>query len=139
MYIDKQNTVSSEQAVTAAAASTDYIDLSSARDIGMSGPVFFAITCTETAASAGATTVEFKIQTDDNSSFSSATTRLSSGAIAKATLVAGYQLFLPIPPGTNERYLRLYYDVAVANLSAGKFTAQVVHGIQKNQAYPDAI
>jgi hypothetical protein len=139
MFIDKQNTVSSEQAVTAAAGSTDYIDLGAARDIGMSKQLHMCITVTETAASAGATTVTFKVQCDDNTSFSSAKTVIQSDAIAIATLVAGYQFFLPIPVGLDERYVRMYYDVAVANLSAGKFTAQVVEGIQKSVAYADAL
>lgn len=139
MYIDKQATFSSEQAVTAAAASTDYYDQGAAGDLGVSDGLHLCITVTETAASAGATTVQFKLQCDDNTSFSSAKTVSMSDAIAKATLVAGYQLFMPIPVGLDERYLRVYYDVAVANLSAGKFTAQIVKGMQKSKAYPDAL
>lgn len=139
MIIDKLNTFGTDQAVTAAAASTDYIDLGSARDIGMSHPLHVAVTCTTTTTSAGAATVQFQLQCDDNTSFSSAKTVIQTDAIPKATLVAGYQIYLPIPPGLDERYFRLYYNVGTADLTAGKFSAHVVEGIQKNTHYPDAI
>lgn len=138
MIIDKQLTVSSAQAVTAAAASTDYIDLGVARDIGM-GKMHMVITVDEAATSGGAATVQFQLQCDDNTSFSSPKTVVQTAAIPKASLVAGYQLFMPIPVGLDERYVRLYYNVATADLTAGKFTASVVEGIQKSKAYPDAI
>jgi hypothetical protein len=55
MYIDKNLTVSSAQAVTATAASTDYIDLGSARQIGLSKQLYVLFTVNTTTASAGAT------------------------------------------------------------------------------------
>lgn len=139
MIIDKHNTFGLEQAVTTSAGSTDYIDLGAAREPGMSGPSYICVTVTESAAAAGAATVDIALQSDDNTSFSSATTLFSTGAVGKATLAAGYQLFIPIPPGTPERYLRMYYTVATGPLTAGKFSASVVHGIQKNRAYADAL
>jgi hypothetical protein len=139
MFIDKQNTFSSEQAVTAAAASTDHIDLGAARDIGVGKQLYVAVTCTESVTSGGSSTVNFKLQSDSSPAFGSAVDIAQSGAIAKASLVAGYQFFIPIPPMTPKRYLRMYYDVATADLTAGKFSAQVVEGIQKSVAYPDAI
>lgn len=139
MITDKQNTLATEQAVTAAAGSTDYLDLGVAREPGIGGDLFVAITCTEAATAAGAATVQFQLQCDDNSSFSSAKTVVQTDAIPKATLVAGYQIFLPIPPGLDERYVRLYFNVATGPLTAGKFSAHIVQGAQKNKAYPNAI
>lgn len=139
MYIDKENTLSEDQAVTAAAASTDYIDLGAARDIGVSEGLQLCITCKETVTSAGASTLQFQMQCDDNTGFSSPKTVIQSDAIPKASLVAGYQIFLPIPVGLNERYMRLYYNVATGPLTAGIFSAQIVEGIQKNTHYPDAL
>jgi|SRR5690606_26213988 len=138
MYIDKELEFSLEQVVTSSAASTNYVDLTNARDIGMS-PKYIAVTVNESATAVGAATVNFQLQKDDNSSFSTATTVYDSGAISKDTLVAGYQFFIPIPPGTDERYLRMYYSVGTGPLTAGKFTAQVVDSIQKSKAYPDAL
>lgn len=139
MYIDKQNTVSTEQAVTAAAASTDYIDLGAARDIGVSQQLYMLITVHTTCTSGGSATVQFKLQCDDNSSFSSAKSPIMTDLIPVASLVAGYQIALPIPPGLDERYVRLYYGVATADLTAGKFNAGIVEGLQKNRAYADAL
>lgn len=139
MILDKQLELSSAQAVTAAAASTNYIDLGVARDIGITDDLYLVIVCNTTTVSAGSTTCTFKLQSDDNTSFSSAIDRAVSAAIAKATLVAGYQLIIKIPPGTNERYLRLYYDVAVADFSAGAFSAYVTNNIHKQVIYPDAL
>jgi hypothetical protein len=139
MIIDKQAELSNEQAVTAAAASTNHYDQGAAGEPGIDGELQLAITCTETVTSGGASTVQFQLQCDDNDSFSSAKTVIQTAAIPKATLVAGYQIFLPIPVGLDERYIRLYYAVATADLTAGKFTAQIVQGIQKSKSYPDAI
>lgn len=140
MLIDAQTRVSNAQAVTASAGSTDYIDLGAARSIG-DLDLNFAITCDETTASAGASTVTFELQSDDNTSFSSPKTLIATGAIAKADLTAGRApIFLKVPAGmTPERYVRVYYTVGTANLTAGKFTAAVVAGAQNNRAYPDAL
>lgn len=139
MIIDKQNTFGTDQAVTASAGSTDYIDLGAARDIGPSHPLQVMVNVSEAATAAGAATVTVSLQCDDNTSFSSAKTVISSSAISKDDLVVGYQLFLPIPIGLDERYFRVYYTVATGPLTAGKFTAAVVEGVQKNKHYPDAL
>lgn len=139
MIIDAQNTFSREQAVTAAAPSADVIDLGSARSIAIGGaqPLDILISCTETTVSAGATTVAFRLQESaDNSTF---TDLVSTPAIGKATLVAGFQTSIRIPPSQSRRYLRLFYDVAVANLTAGRFSAAIVDGLQANRHYPDAL
>lgn len=138
MILDKQTRLADEQAVTAAAATTNYYDASAARDLGIhDGPLQVVITCTETVTSGGASTVQFQLQCDDNTSFSSAKTVVQTDAIAKATLVAGYQLFLPVPIGLDERYLQVYFNVATADLTAGKFTVDITPSVQKNKAYSD--
>jgi hypothetical protein len=140
MIYDYNLKVSASQAVTASAGSTDCIDLGSARDIGVGCQKYFAITCDESATAAGAATVSFSLQCDDNSSFSSAKTVITSDAFAKTVLTAGRDpIYLPIPPGLNERYVRVYYTVATGPLTAGKFSAGVVHGIQASTSYPDAL
>lgn len=139
MYIDKQLKLSAAQAVTASAASENYINLGAAGDLGLADDLQLMINVTTAADAVGSATVTFSLQCDDNTSFSSAKTVLVSDAIGKATLVAGYTLFLPIPVGLDEKYMRLYYTVATGPLTAGNFDAQVVHGIQKSKAYPDAL
>jgi hypothetical protein len=136
MFIDKLLQVSNEQAVTATAASTDVIDFGQANpDTGMDDRSQMVITVDETATAAGAATVTFAIQDSaDNSSFADVSV---TAAIAKATLVAGYQIVIPMPPKLR-RYCRVNYTVATGPLTAGKFSAQVVTGIQQNTAKPNS-
>lgn len=136
MIIDKFLQVSNEQAVTATAASTDVIDFGQVNPhVGNDDLTKMVITCDETTTSAGASTVTFSVQDSaDNSSFADVAV---SPAVAKATLVAGYQLIIPMPTKLR-RYCRVYYTVGTANLTAGKFSAQIVTGVQQNQAYPDS-
>lgn len=137
MILDKGNLVSSAQAVTSSAGSTDVIDLSQARAIGDGEELEFFVNVDTAATAAGAATVTFQVQTDDNSAFSSPTTVIQTDAIPKATLVAGHQIKIPLPDGaTPERYLRLYYSVATGPLTAGAFTAGLVLDVQNSRAYP---
>lgn len=112
MFIDSQLLFSDAQAVSADAASTNLIDLAVARRIFNGTPLAIVIQVDVAADTAsGDETYSFNIQTDDNASFSSATT-LIAHAIDKASLTAGSLHFIPIPiDGAVERYLRLYYDV----------------------------
>lgn len=136
MYIDKNLQVSNEQAVTASAASTDAIDFGQTNpNVGMDGTSKMAITVDEAATAAGAATVTISVQDSaDNSSFADVAVTV---AIPKATLVAGYQHVIPMPTKLR-RYCRVYYTVATGPLTAGKFSAQIVEGIQQNVAYPDS-
>lgn len=136
MIIDKNLQVSNEQAVTTSAASTDVIDFGQANpDVGMDGRSCMVITTDEAATAAGAATVTFSVQDSaDNATFTDVAV---SAAIGKATLVAGYQHVIPMPTKLR-RYCRVYYTVATGPLTAGKFSAQVVTGIQQNIAKPDS-
>ena len=136
MFIDKTLQVSNEQAVTATAASTDVIDFGQANpDVGMTDQCSMVITTDEAATASGAATVTFSVQDSaDNSTFVDVA---ATAAIAKATLVAGYQHVIPMPTKLR-RYCRVYYTVATGPLTAGKFSAQVVTGVQQNVAKPDS-
>ena len=138
MIVDKSLELSSEQAVTASAASTNYVDLGVASRPGVAQK-YIAITVKEAAAAAGAATVTFKLQSDSDSAFGSAVDESTTAAIGKADLVLGKQIFIPLPVEMEARYFRMYYTVASGPLTAGKFDAHVVEGIQMNQAYPDAL
>ena len=123
MIIDRFNEFSDAQAVTATAASTNTVDLNAAGKIE-GKPYYLHIKVNTTATADGAATVTFALQTDDNTGFSSATALWTSAAVAKATLVAGYEVIrLPINGLALERYLRVYYTVGTGPLTAGKFDA----------------
>jgi hypothetical protein len=136
MIIDKLLQVSNEQVVTASAASTDVIDFGQVNpNSGLNDNVTVSITVDEAAAAAGAATVTFSVQDSaDNSTF---TDVLATQAIGKATLVAGYQVLIPVPYRLR-RYFRVYYTVATGPLTTGKFSAQIVTGVQQNVAQPDS-
>ena len=136
MIIDKALQVSNEQAVTVSAASTDVIDLGQANpNLGLNDHTSLAITVDTAVTADGAATVTFSLQDSaDNSSFADV---VATAAIGKATLVAGAQIVLPMPTKLR-RYVRVYYTVATGPLTAGKFSAQVVTGIQQNIAQPDS-
>lgn len=136
MYIDRNLQVSNEQAVTASAASTDVIDFGQANpDTGATDHLSMVITVDETALAAGAATVTFAVQDSaDNSAWADVSV---TTAIGKATLVAGYQHVIPMPT-RHRRYVRVNYTVATGPLTAGKFSAQVVSGIQQHQPRPDS-
>lgn len=111
MMIDARLLLSDAQAVTADAASTNVVDLSTARQIGVGEDVYVVFHIGVAAdATTGDETYTFRVDTDDNASFSSATT-LESRTIAAATLTAGYAFSICIPTTGVERYLRAYYDV----------------------------
>lgn len=139
MYIDRENLLAKNQAVTASAASTDTIDFGIARDVGVGEPMELVVLCTEAATAAGAATVQFALQTDDNAGFASPTTLAESPAIGKAALVAGVEpLAVKLPVGV-ERYLRLYFTVATGPLTAGRFTVFLTHDRQADRAYASGI
>ncbi len=136
MIIDKGLQVSNEQAVTSSAASTDVIDYGQANpNSGVGQNTSMAITVDEAAAASGSATVTFSIQDSaDNSSWADVAV---TAAIGKAALLAGKQVLIPMPV-QHRRYVRAYYTVGTGPLTAGKFSAQVVTGVQLNIAYPDS-
>lgn len=140
MILSSQSILSDDQAITATAASTNIIDLTATgtpvkgaaaltRDIGKGTPIPILIQATEAFTAAGAATLTIDLEVDDNSSFSSATTVWTSGAIGKATLVQGYEALIDyLPKGVDEQYMRLNYTVATGPMTAGKITAGIVAG-----------
>jgi len=85
-------------------------------------------------------TYEFQIETDDNTSFSSATDLLLH-SIGYASLTAGSTHVLPIPVGAAvERYIRVYYNVGGTTPSV-TVTAflQPLSMVQKYKNYADGL
>lgn len=136
MIIDKFLQVSTNQAVTVSAASTDVIDFGQANpNVGLDDRSNMVITVGEAATAAGAATVTFSVQDSaDNSSFADMAV---TAAIGKAALTAGQQIVIPMPVKVR-RYCRVNYAVGTGPLTAGKFSAQIVTGVQQNTAYPDS-
>lgn len=129
MYIDKDLFVSELQAVTASAASTDYIDLQKAGDAY--GNELYLV-CRVGTAFATLTSLTISIQTDDNTSFSSAKTLVASQAILLAALTANTQVFAVRMPKGLERYARVYYTVGGSDATAGTIDAFFTDQIQQS-------
>ena len=137
MILDSQTLFSNAQAITADAGSTNQIDLSPratgvTRSIGAGNQVPIMIQVVETFNNL--TSLAVSLQVDEDSAFGSPTTVATTAAIPLASLVAGYLFNLDyIPRGTNERYVRLYYDVTGTAPTAGKITAGIsLSGPQTN-------
>ncbi|WP_425066982.1 Bbp16 family capsid cement protein [Reyranella sp.] len=135
MMYDKLNTFGTDQAVTTTAASADIVDLGAARDMGNGEPLELVILVTQSVTAAGAATVTFTLETDDNAGFSSPVVLANSGAIGKAALGAGTEVLRVKVPLDAERYLRTNYTVATGPLTAGTFTAFLAHDRQASRAY----
>jgi hypothetical protein len=110
-YVDAQQLYSDAQALTVTAASTNIIDHGQDRNIGVGTPM--AVVVTVDVAAAGGGTLTIALQADDNSGFASPATAATTAALAAATLVAGAQVVIPLPPDTlTERFSRLNYTMA---------------------------
>ena len=136
MITDKNLRLSEDQAVTASAVSTNTIDLTTARDVGEGKDL--NVVFTVTTAFATLTSLTFQIITSDNADLSSATVRAATGAVAAASLVAGYQTSLRIPAmiaSKGQRYLGVNYSVGGSNATAGKVTCDIVETIQDGKKF----
>lgn len=125
MIIDRFNEFSDAQApdTVATHASTNVIDMGAAGKIE-AVPYYLHIKVNTAVTSEGSATVAFLFQTDSVVGFGSAVTLWTSAAIAKATLVAGYEVIrLPINGLNLNRYVRVAYTVGTAALTAGAFDA----------------
>lgn len=136
MFLDKLTLFSEDQAVTATAASTNYIDFGGDFDVGKGEPLELIVIVTE--AFDNLTNLAIAVQTDDNTSFSSATT-LHTETIVLANLTAGAELSIRFWPRANERYGRLNYTVTGTTPTAGKITAGIGINRQDTDVYPNAI
>lgn len=129
MILDSQTLFSNAQAIVGDAGSTNQIDLSPIAsgvilDIGPGNPVPLFIQVVETFNTLTSLTVS--VQVDNDSAFGSPTTVVSTAAIPLASLVAGYKFNLDwVPRLTNERYMRIFYDVTGTNPTLGKITAGI--------------
>ncbi len=136
MITDALVKVSSAQALTTTAVSTDKIDLSVARDIG-EGSNLFMLFNVDTALTGG-TSVKFEVVIADDAAISSGVTVVgSTDAVLTAALVAGYTTAVRINPiiaSAGKRYLAARYTIS-GTYSAGAVSAQIVNDIQDGKKY----
>lgn len=148
--LDLTNQVLSSYAPTAQTGTfDDYIDLLAKTEYAAGNPVDCLVQIAAAVTSSGSATVQFQLighATDPT--FASGNVILAdSGAIAKATLVAGYQIRMTAKrqnivsqqaTSTFVRYVTILVTVAVADLTAGTFNGWVgpSETPQDNLSYP---
>jgi hypothetical protein len=148
MIIDELNQFCDATALST--VGTGYALIGSQIDLGAAGeqvgdgePLYVVFTVTTTVTSGGAATVQFIVASDAAEAIAadgSATEHVATAAIGKATLVAGYQFALRLPPGVPayERYLGILQNVGTAALTAGAIDAQVVRDVPRHVIYAGA-
>lgn len=112
------------------------------KDLGIGEDLWVVIQVDTTATSGGSATGNFQLVSDAQAAIAtdgSATVHLSSGAIAVATLVAGYTIMAArLPVGTYERYIGILQTTATAAFTAGKINAFLTKNYPKYIAFADA-
>lgn len=142
MIIDAQLLFSDSQALTATAVSTNVIDLSSDRNVGIGKPLAIVIVVDVALdRTTGDETYAVTLQTDDNAAFSSAAT--VTGPVSLLQYTVGSRFVIAIPPNIDtERYLRLNYTLG-GTTPTGTLTAFIqpldMIGVGENVYYADAI
>ncbi len=136
MITDNNLYMSDAQALTAAAASTKSLDMETVtRNVGSGEPIELIVqVATVLLASGGAATLTVALQDSaDNSSF---TTVVQGPAVAKASLVAGFELLRIRLPATLQRYIQVLYTPATNDFTSGTVNAFLNLDRQDNVARP---
>lgn len=114
------------------------------RDIGDGKTVYLVLSVDTAVTSGGSATVSFELSSDAQAAIAvdaTETIHYASFAIPVATLVAGFQLVIPLPWNlpSYERYLGIVQNVAVAALTAGKVNAFLTLDPAVWRAYTDGV
>lgn len=136
MIVDQFLRVSTAQAVTTTAVSTDSVDLGTARDIGEGQDLYMVFSVG--TAFAGGTSIQFEAIVADNGALTTNPTVIgASSVVAVANLGASTQFTVRLNPlirSLGRRFLGARYTV-VGTMSAGTVTADIVTDIQDQKSY----
>lgn len=139
MYVDALLAFDDADAHLTTEASTDFVDLQAVRNLGDGEAIYFYILVDTAFTDSGSdSTMAITLETDDNTSFSSATTAQTIGTFS-ALAAAGTVLKARLNDQITERYLRVKYTVANGDLTTGAFTAFLTKDVQAWTALADNI
>lgn len=132
---------SDAQAVTAAAGSTNTVDLGSVRDIGTGENLYVVLTVDVAFTdSSSNSTLTVALEGDSTTSFTPDGTDTLFTIPALAAI--GNTYIARLDPGMASlqyRYIRLYFTPNNGDLSAGSVTAFITTNVQKYTSFVDAI
>lgn len=114
---------SDDQAITADAASTNYVDVG--KFAGRGEPVSIRVRVTE--AFNNLTSMHVSV-TECDTTGGSYTDVVSTPEVLLASLVVGYEFVLRFLPKVTDRYVKLHYDITGTAPTTGKIAAEVVEG-----------
>lgn len=128
MYIDKALILADSQSLTVSGASTNYID-TLAPGAAYDAP-FFVVLIKTSCTAAGGATVAFDLRADSSNAFGTEVVMFTTGAVAIATLVAGYfAAKVRIPIDHRRQFLRGYVTIATGPLTAGAWDMKIVEDV----------
>ena len=117
-----QTRFSDDQAITASARSENVLKVGPG-DFGKGNDLFLDVIVTEDFNNL--TSLNVKLETDDDVAFGSPKELYNTGEILLADLAAGFKLPIKsIPPGCED-YIALYYTVTGTNPTTGKIFASL--------------
>jgi hypothetical protein len=140
---DANLTFCKQQAAYNNTVSTNIIDLSAIRDIGVGKQPYIIVQVDGEAMTDSGnnsnTTVYF--QTDGVEAFNSATNSITLGTFVTNSAIGTKIGPIPIPPGkADEQYCALYFSQSgTGDLTTGKFTGWITYEPQLHDTYPDAV
>jgi len=142
MILDQQLLLSDKQALTTTAFSTNTIDLTNARDLGIGDNDLELVIMVNTAMTGG-TSCQFAYVTSANADLSTPNVIVQTPAIVAASLTAGSEwLRVQIPAlsltAQMQRYIGVQYTI-VGTFGAGTVTAGLVLDRQGIVYYPSGL
>lgn len=141
MILDAQLQFSDSQAITAAAASTNYVDLGAVRDIGTGEPLYIVVNVEVAFTDGGSdSTLSVYLYGDSSTTFtpdgSDLLFTIPALTAAKTTFIARLD---PAMAALQYRYIELYYSPNNGNLSTGTVSAYLTTNIDRLKVYPDNV
>lgn len=137
MICDKLLQLSLAQEALTSAATTNVIDLGIARNIGVGEDLYVvAIVTTAFTDAASNSTMEFRLQCDNDEAFGSVDSFQIIGSFPALSAI-GERLVAKLQPDKlNSRYLRGYFTIdGNGDLSTGNFTVYITKDIQAYTSY----
>ena len=141
MYVDSQLLFSDAQPITAAAGSTNTIDLGAVRDIGSGRPLYLVVTV-DVAMTDGSSDSTVTVAIEGDSTTTITPDGTANVLTIPAVSAAGAMFIVALSPTLSPlqyQYIRLLYTPNNGNLSTGSFTAFLALDVQNYKAYADNI